>query len=207
MTKNGIGSVRLTAGRWRGRRLPVVEADGLRPTGNRVRETLFNWLQPYIGGASCLDLFAGTGALGFEALSRHARQVVFVEPDVAVCKVLKQSCAELGVVAQSIQLTSQDSLLEQADAEVRIYSGSAEDYLIQNSNRFDVVFVDPPFAHSVQWRTVEALISDNLTDSAFIYVESPSNMNPPEPLPTGCCVHREKLFGDVCARLLRTTSL
>lgn len=207
LAKSGVGSIRLTAGRWRGRRLRVVEADGLRPTGNRVRETLFNWLQPYIGGARCLDLFAGTGALGLEAMSRHARHVVFVEPDRMVRKGLKHSCAELGVEARCIPWASQSSPLEQTKEEICIYSGSAEDFLAQNTSRFDVVFVDPPFAHAVQWRTVNALLSGNLTDSAYIYVESPSNMDLPEPFPTGCCVYREKLFGDVCARLLRTTSL
>ncbi|MDX1555310.1 MAG: RsmD family RNA methyltransferase, partial [Xanthomonadales bacterium] len=89
------GSVRIVGGQWRGRRLPVVDAPGLRPSGDRVRETLFNWLQGAVEGARCADLFAGTGALGFEAASRGAREVVLVERAPRVAAQLEQSAAML----------------------------------------------------------------------------------------------------------------
>ena len=91
--QNAKGEVRIIAGLWRGRKLPVLNAEGLRPTGDRVKETLFNWLMPYIVNSHCLDCFAGSGSLGFEALSRQAKQITFLELDKTVANQLKKKFA------------------------------------------------------------------------------------------------------------------
>ena len=91
--QNAKGEVRIIAGLWRGRKLPVLNAEGLRPTGDRVKETLFNWLMPYIVDSHCLDCFAGSGSLGFEALSRQAKQVTFLELDKKCGKPIKEKFA------------------------------------------------------------------------------------------------------------------
>ena len=93
--QNAKGEVRIIAGLWRGRKLPVLNAEGLRPTGDRVKETLFNWLMPYIVDSHCLDCFAGSGSLGFEALSRQAKQVTFLELDKTVANQLKKNLQTL----------------------------------------------------------------------------------------------------------------
>ena len=94
-TQQAKGEVRIIAGLWRGRKLPVLNAEGLRPTGDRVKETLFNWLMPYIHQAECLDGFAGSGSLGFEALSRQAKKVTFLELDKTVANQLKKNLQQL----------------------------------------------------------------------------------------------------------------
>jgi len=104
-TAHGRGEVRIIAGRYRGRRLPVAPVQGLRPTGDRVRETLFNWLQHEIAGARCLDAFAGTGALGFEAASRYAGSVTLVEPNANAANELQRS-REL-LAAESVEVRQQ----------------------------------------------------------------------------------------------------
>ncbi|GHD79749.1 16S rRNA (guanine(966)-N(2))-methyltransferase RsmD [Vogesella fluminis] len=120
--------VRIIAGKYRRRLLPFPDVDGLRPTPDRVRETVFNWLADRIENADCLDLFAGSGAMGFEAASRGARKVVLVEKSRAALQCLRDSKALLAAV------------------EVQLHSGSAEDYLARNSDRFDLIFLDPPYA-------------------------------------------------------------
>src|SRR4051812_41703413 len=122
MTRN---RVRIIAGQWRSRLVRFPEAPGLRPTPDRVRETLFNWLGQHLDGLSCLDLFAGSGALGFEALSRGARRVVMVERDRATAAALRAS-------AQSLEA-----------ANVEIIESDAMRFLAQPREAFDVVFVDP----------------------------------------------------------------
>src|ERR1700691_3399091 len=119
---------RIIAGQWRRRKLHFPPLPGIRPSPDRVRETLFNWLQDRIEGSSCLDLFAGSGALGLEALSRGAAQVTFVEHDTAAARELHARLAEWG---------AQDGEVERADA-LRYLEGAARP--------FDVVFLDPPFA-------------------------------------------------------------
>src|SRR6185295_7503875 len=121
------GKVRIIAGEFRGRRLAVPSRPGLRPTPDRVRETLFNWLGQWLDGLSCLDLFAGSGALGFEAASRRAARVVMVEHDRDVFSHLKS-------VKQTIKA-----------AQVELVLGDAFDYLRKAHDRFDLVFLDPPF--------------------------------------------------------------
>ncbi|MGQ7846831.1 16S rRNA (guanine(966)-N(2))-methyltransferase RsmD [Granulosicoccus sp. 3-233] len=184
--RNSAGQVRIIAGEWRGRKLAVADVEGLRPTGDRVRETLFNWLQPLVAGSRCLDLFAGSGALGYEALSRHATSVTLVEPNGRAHAVLQQSAEVLGV----------------PKSRARLVQGSAEQFLSGNRDRYDIVFIDPPFDYELQWDTLAVLASGHVTDNAHVYIESPTVQAMPEQLPGGFCVHREKVFGDVHARLL-----
>jgi len=108
--QNAKGEVRIIAGLWRGRKLPVLNAEGLRPTGDRVKETLFNWLMPYIVDSHCLDCFAGSGSLGFEALSRQAKQVTFLELDKSVANQLKKNLQTLKTTTEQAQVINQNSL-------------------------------------------------------------------------------------------------
>lgn len=122
------GAVRIIGGEWRRRRIAVVDGLGLRPTPDRVRETLFNWLKPDLIGATCLDLFAGCGVLGLEALSRGAASAVFVERNREAANALRQQCLNLAADAEVIQ-------------------GQAERFLARwKSAPFDIVFLDPPYA-------------------------------------------------------------
>lgn len=119
--------IRIIAGAWRSRKLWFPASEGLRPTPDRVRETLFNWLRDDIEGARCLDLFAGSGALGFESASRGAARVVMVDADEGVCAALRQNCALLS-----------------AD-QVQVVKAKARDFLTGSAAPFDVVFLDPPY--------------------------------------------------------------
>lgn len=152
--------VRIIGGRWRGRRLPVADAPGLRPTPDRVRETLFNWLQPYIEGAACLDLFAGTGALGLEAASRGAGRVVMVESHFALARSLRELASDL------------------AAENVEVVHGEALEWLAGTpAQGFDIVFLDPPFARGLVERVCTALIARHwLIDGALLYVESEAGL-------------------------------
>lgn len=191
LNRNAGGQVRIIAGQWRGRKLAVADVDGLRPTGDRVRETLFNWLQPLVGGSRCLDLFAGSGALGFEALSRQAASATFVEPDARAYAVLQQSAEVLGITKRHGRLVQR----------------TAEQFLAANSESFDIVFVDPPFGDALQWDILTLLADSHVADNGHVYVESPTSQAMPESLPGGFCVHKEKVFGDVHARLLARTDI
>lgn len=178
-------TVRIIGGTWRGRKLTFVDAPGLRPTPDRVRETLFNWLQPHIVGARCLDLFAGSGALGLEALSRGARTAVMLESNPLIVNHLKAQASRLGTL---------DAHIERADA---------LSYLAGASQPFDVVFIDPPFDAKL-WAQTAALLSRNgwLAPNALIYVESPvqgEDTKWPEQWET----LRDKQAGEVRYRLLR----
>jgi 16S rRNA (guanine966-N2)-methyltransferase len=150
------GSVRIIGGRWRGTRLPVADAPGLRPTSDRARETLFNWLQPVLPGARVLDLFAGSGALGLEALSRGAAEALLVERDPRLAASLDQTIQRL-----------------QADAQARAIRADAIAFLrAPLHGRFDLVFLDPPFADKA-WIAVVAALPPWLSDAAWLYMESP----------------------------------
>jgi len=201
--------VRIIAGRWRGRKLDVPDVTGLRPTGDRVRETLFNWLQSTLAGARCLDLFAGSGALGFEALSRSAQSVTFVEPNAVALRHLRQSCALLDIAVTN-EREAAKSASQATLPEAQLYAGTAHDAIdnwskLEPAPRYDLVFVDPPFQMSCQWEVLQDLAPALLSDAALVYIESPSTQTLPEKLPKGCELVREKRFGDVMARLLRYT--
>ena len=154
------GSVRIIAGEWRGRRLTVAAGSAVRPTPDRVRETLFNWLRETIVGARCLDLYAGTGALGFEALSRGASEAWFIEQDALLVAALKEQAEVFGV-------------------EPRIVRQDAESLLRgRPTGRFDVVFLDPPYAVPVQ--PLLELVPAWLAPNGVVYVERPRAAGLPE---------------------------
>ena len=181
----GSGRVRIIAGRLRGSRIDVPDRPGLRPTPDRVRETLFNWLMPYIESARVLDLFAGTGALGIEALSRGAASVDFVERDRELAEALR---ATLG-------------RLKQNDV-AQVHAMGAESFLAQPRPPYALVLLDPPFAEKLWEPTAQRLEAGGfLVDGAMIYVESPGN--PPPSLPESWRLHRELTAGDVRAALYR----
>ena len=147
------GNIRIIGGRWRGTRLAVTEAPGLRPTSDRVRETLFNWLMPMLPGVRVLDLFAGSGALGLEAVSRGASGALLVERDPALAQSLRQACERL-----------------QAEAAVQVILADALQCLrMPVHGRFDLVFLDPPFDAGL-WREALALLPPWLADDAWLYL-------------------------------------
>ena len=149
------GAVRIIGGRWRGRRLPVPSIDAVRPSSDRVRETLFNWLMPYIEGAVCLDLFAGTGVLGFEALSRGAQEATFLDNDPRV--------------VQQLQAT-RDVL---AAGHTRILGYDAAAWLADTTPRaHDIVFVDPPFAANLAGPILDLLARGWVARTGVVYVEA-----------------------------------
>jgi 16S rRNA (guanine966-N2)-methyltransferase len=148
------GVVRIIGGDWRGTRLPVADRDGLRPTSDRVRETLFNWLQPMLPGARVLDLFAGSGALGLEAVSRGAHEAVLVERDPQLAESLRQLATKLPG-GERVQVVCADAL---------VWLGAAP-------GDFDLAFVDPPFASDL-WRRALAGLEGHLADDAWLYLES-----------------------------------
>jgi 16S rRNA (guanine966-N2)-methyltransferase len=177
------GKLRIVGGSLRGSRIAVPDMPGLRPTPDRVRETLFNWLAPVIQGARCLDLFAGTGALGIEALSRGAAQVDFVEADARIADLLRANLVRL----------KQDANVHVTDA-LR--------FLARDAARYDVVFLDPPFAANLWGDAARALEAHGrLLDSAWIYVESPAAAGPE--LPHDWALHREGRAGEVRFALYR----
>lgn len=178
----GLGQIRIIAGKWRGRKLPVLEAAGLRPTGDRIRETLFNWLQQEVAGAHCLDLFAGSGALGFEALSRGAASVMMVDNN-------RQVTQQLQAVAQ--QLQASDLKIVQGDYQT-----------LKTGQRFDIIFIDPPFADNLAQSALEFLQAKQLLqDKALIYVETDNNTA--LTLPQNYQVIHDKTSGDVRYLLLQ----
>lgn len=180
------GRLRIIGGEFRGRRLPVPEQPGLRPTGDRVRETLFNWLAPLITGARCLDLFAGSGALGFEAASRGARRVVMVERAAAVVKVLRDNARLLG--ADRVEIIEADAL--------RWLAGAAEP--------FDILFLDPPFTEDLLGPTCTALARGGwLAAGARVYLESSAEADFTD-LPKGWLLVRDKRAGQVRYGLAET---
>ena len=176
------GHIRIIAGQYRGRKLPVLIADGLRPTTDRVKETVFNWLMPYIQDAHCLDCFAGSGGLGFEALSRGASLVTLVE--------LNKSAAQ--------QLTANKALLNANN--LNVVQQNALDFLQNNQQRFSLVFIDPPFRKNLAQQTAQLLNEKSLTDDALIYVEMETDNNT-QVMPSHWQLLKEKVAGQVVYRL------
>jgi 16S rRNA (guanine966-N2)-methyltransferase len=172
--------LRIIGGTWRGRRWRFPAAEAIRPTPDRVRETLFNWLGPRVIDVRCLDLFAGSGALGLEALSRGAREVVFVEQDAAATRELKKHIEEWGATSQA--------RVEQADA---------ERFLAKPSAAFEIVFLDPPFTTKLLAQTAGRLESGGwLAANALIYVECSAREGLP-PLPENWRELKGKAAGEV----------
>jgi len=174
------GRLRVIGGDLRGRRI-ILPADshGVRPTPDAVRETLFNWLMPVIRGARCLDLYAGSGALGIEALSRGAADVTFVEADRAVARVLQCNLAEL-------------------PGEHRLYIMDARRFVRQIGGKWDIIFLDPPY-HLGMLREIAALLQqhDCIAPGGRLYLEAESEQAFP-PLPDGWEILKTKRTGQVC---------
>ena len=181
------GSVRIIGGSWRGRRIAVLPGAELRPTPDRVRETLFNWLSPFLSGKRCLDLYAGTGALGLEALSRGAAEVWFVERDAGVAAALDATLRRFGNPAadSSVPIRS------------RVLATDARRWLKNPPlATFDVVFLDPPYAANSLGDLCTLLARGWLAAEAWVYLETSRSQSMPV-LPEGWQLHRESHAGDV----------
>jgi len=178
------GKLRIVAGTLRGSRLAVPDVPGLRPTPDRVRETLFNWLTPVIDGARCLDLYAGTGALGIEALSRGASECTFIERDRTLARLLRENLARLKL----------DS--------ARVIEGDALSAIGGSAEAFDIVFLDPPFTADLWEELAQRLEQAGwLRDGSWIYVEAPADAA--IALPPSWSLHREGRAGAVQFALYR----
>ena len=176
--------LRIIAGSWRGRKLYFAPVPGLRPTPNRVRETLFNWLQPVIHGARCLDLYAGSGALGIEAASRGAVAVVLVDRDPQVVRTLREQ----------LQILAAD--------QVQVVQADVGNWLSGTPETFDIVFLDPPFREGLLPATIRQLEDDGwLAPEAWIYVEAEPELVPE--LPDNWELYRSKRAGQVGYQLVR----
>jgi 16S rRNA (guanine966-N2)-methyltransferase len=179
MAKKTGNRLRIIGGQWRSRFLPFPDVEGLRPTTDRVRETLFNWLQSIVHGATVLDVFAGSGALGFEALSRGAQHVTLIEKNALAAK----------------QLNDNIQTLKTSDASV--VQTDALHYLSQQKEPFNLIFLDPPFSKDLLPKCI-ALIDDNhlLAENGWIYLESEQDLASLN-LPASWALHREKKAGNV----------
>lgn len=179
----GGGQLRIIGGVWRGRKLGFPDVDGLRPTGDRIRETLFNWLAPEIQDANCLDVFAGSGALGLEALSRGAQCCVMLEKNPLAAQQLRSH----------LQLLHADNgRVEQVD--------SLQWLTRQSPRPFNIVFIDPPFALNF-WEPIAIALENGgwLADDAVIYLEAPRDAQ--LALPANWLLHRDKQAGQISYRL------
>lgn len=176
--------LRIIAGLWRGRKLSFPDIEGLRPTGDRIRETLFNWLAPEIQGSRCLDLFAGSGALGVEALSRGAATSVMIERDSKAAAQLKANLEILNAEAGRIINADALSLLQKRNPEAP----------------YHIIFIDPPFQLKLWQAVIDALEAGNwLAENATIYIESGRD-DVYQP-PINWQLHRDKHAGAVSYRL------
>jgi 16S rRNA (guanine966-N2)-methyltransferase len=180
------GHVRIISGQWRGSKLPVAEAHGLRPSSDRVRETLFNWLQQQIAGKRVLDLFAGSGALGFEAASRGAAEVIMIERNPTLAQSLQATAARLK--ADNIKVMAADALTWLAN-----HSSAAA---------FDMVFIDPPFEAELWQQAIEKSLP-HLAQNAWVYLESAPTSLPSLKVPASFTLHREGKTRHVCYQLYR----
>lgn len=174
-----MGEVRIIGGQWKRSKLQVPDADGLRPTADRVRETLFNWLGQTLTGWRVLDAFAGSGALGFEAASRGAAEVVMIEREAALVDGLRASQKRL----QASTIT--------------IHRANALNWMAASAARFDLIFLDPPFADDLFERALAAAMP-LLTEGGLIYLEAPHEFAPP----TGVTLWRHGRAGAVHFHLL-----
>jgi 16S rRNA (guanine966-N2)-methyltransferase len=159
---SGRNRVRIIGGEWRSRLVRFPGTPGLRPTPDRVRETLFNWLGQRLDGLTCLDLFAGSGALGFEALSRGAKRTVMIDRDRQTVEALREAARELG--ATGAEVVAADSIA----------------WLGRGAEKFDVVFVDPPYASDLAAQAL-AKLGPRLNPGARVYVESAKPLEPGTP--------------------------
>lgn len=178
------GEVRIISGKWRGRKLAVLNADGLRPTTDRVKETLFNWLMHDINGATVLDCFAGSGSLAIEALSRFASRAVLVERDAALARHLKQNLQKLS--CDNASVINQDCL--------SLVSAQA-------TQQYSLVFIDPPFRKNLAVPCCQALEQHGwLTEEALIYLETEKEVVLAD-IPANWRLLKENIAGQLAYRL------
>lgn len=175
-------SVRIIGGNWRGRKVSFINREEIRPTPDRVRETLFNWLQGYIHGSRCLELYAGSGILSLEALSRGANKVVLIDK-------MKRTIDHLSGVFSHFPVSQ---------AQFVLLNVAARDWLDEeHDEKFDIVFIDPPFASNALNVILEHLASSDLLNSgALVYIESAALL-PESSLPEQWEIHRQKKAGSV----------
>ncbi|NNK52260.1 MAG: 16S rRNA (guanine(966)-N(2))-methyltransferase RsmD [Xanthomonadales bacterium] len=180
------GTVRIIGGKWRGTRLPVPDLPGLRPSGDRGRETLFNWLQHHIRGADCADLFAGSGVLGLEAASRGAASVTLIENSTRAATGIRESLLRLKADGVSVVETNALDWLAQCDPET-----------------LDIAFIDPPFGSGLETRAVDVLTAQGcIRSGGFVYIELARDTPAHAPGPEWEIV-REKVIGEVRMQLLK----
>ncbi|MGB5209261.1 MAG: 16S rRNA (guanine(966)-N(2))-methyltransferase RsmD [Gammaproteobacteria bacterium] len=181
--RGSAGQFRIIAGRWRGRRLEFPALEGVRPTADRVRETVFNWLQPVIQGSDCLDLFAGSGALGLEALSRGAAAVTFVDRSPVLVRAIAAHLGQLDCGAGAALCSEARSFLQRA------------------SGHYDLVFLDPPFGSGLLPELCQ-MIDDQacLKPGGRVYLEHEASTGPPD-LPAGWRMLRSARAGNVSYHL------
>lgn len=180
-----FGELRIISGKWKGRRFPVLNQPNLRPTPDRIRETVFNWIQQKVVDARCLDLFAGSGALGLEALSRGASHVTFIDNNPAIVKQLKQVLATF-----------------QAD-NASVLNYDVRHKLTVPPQPYDIIFLDPPFGFGYLPVMCETMVQTGwLNPDAYIYMESELNLKS-LPLPPTWNLIKEKIAGNVHYRLIQ----
>ena len=178
------GTVRMISGAWRGRKVPVLDSPGLRPTPDRIRETLFNWLQGELVDTTCIDLFAGTGALGLECLSRGARFCHFIDQQGQVCRHLNTQLQTLGGTAKS-----------------QVHCTDASDFIDHFADSADIVFIDPPYRQNL----IEPLLPIvSGWQTRWFYIETASDEEAPS-VPEHWSLYREVKAGQVRAKLYYNT--
>ena len=179
------GQLRIIGGQWRSRVIHFPQIDNLRPSPDATRETLFNWLSGHIPDSACLDLFSGSGAFGFEAVSRGARRAVLVESNKHAVRQLHKTSQRLG-----------------AGERIEIQHSRVEDYCKNTSDQFDLVFMDPPFqAGQIETTCQRLLANDCLKRRALVYIESKKS-NTPLPIPATWSIIRQVERGWVCSTLV-----
>jgi len=179
--------IRIIGGKWRSRIITFRPITGLRPTTNMVRETIFNWLAPYIDNAICLDLFAGSGGLGFEAISREAKHVVMVDASFKVIKQLQENAKLLA-----------------ANNVTCIHALMPRDCHKIPEQKFNIVFLDPPFNKNLVAKCCNALMTkDLLAKNCYIYIEVERGFDLAKILPSGWEIIRSKVAGHVCYNLIK----
>ncbi|PCJ16867.1 MAG: 16S rRNA (guanine(966)-N(2))-methyltransferase RsmD [Gammaproteobacteria bacterium] len=182
--------LKIIAGQWRGRNVQFLQLDGVRPTPSRIRETLFNWLAPSIRGATCLDVFAGSGILGIEALSRGAKSCTFIDQSGPICK----------------QIGEQLSILD-ADSQKTVFRDDAKAWLrsLKPESQYDVIFLDPPFNQNLLPALLNIIAEQGLlSSSGCIYAESEAPIDS-NPLPSHWQLTHSKSAGDVHYGLIFNT--
>jgi len=185
--------VRIIAGRWRGRKIPFATQHTIRPTPDRVRETLFNWLSPYLANSRCLDLYAGSGVLGFEALSRGASEMVFVDSIPAIISNLKSLHSVLKI----------DSTI--GENKVQYLCRDAIKYLTSQDKKFDLIFLDPPYYQNIIQAVIHQLETNSVVNNnGLIYIEMAKDEILPT-IPANWKIIKKKIMAQVACYLLHIT--